>query len=122
MHFNFFEGKLGGNINGAFFQGTRKLDGCTTLFVNEYNTIEDSKDDKSSPSKYLQKVGEVRGSLGVGDRSSIGIGLEGHFDNPNIPYVRSAIDTLASAKAPIWITELDVSAGPNQVTFHYTFH
>ncbi|KAK4375079.1 hypothetical protein RND71_005756 [Anisodus tanguticus] len=31
-----------------------------------------------------------------------------------MPYIRSAIDVLASANLPIWITELDVSSRPNQ--------
>ncbi|KAL9685498.1 hypothetical protein QQ045_022948 [Rhodiola kirilowii] len=41
----------------------------------------------------------------------LGIGLKAHFDTPNIPYMRSAIDTLAAANVPIWITELDVASG-----------
>ncbi|KAK4345594.1 hypothetical protein RND71_035770 [Anisodus tanguticus] len=45
------------------------------------------------------------------------IGLQGHFIIPSQPYIRSALDTLASAKLPIWITELDVQSSPNQAQF-----
>ncbi|KAG6417460.1 hypothetical protein SASPL_119640 [Salvia splendens] len=38
----------------------------------------------------------------------------GHFRFANLPYMRSAIDILATAKVPIWVTELDVGPGPNQ--------
>ncbi|XP_010691571.3 endo-1,4-beta-xylanase 5 [Beta vulgaris subsp. vulgaris] len=115
LHFNFFESKLGENTTDVFFQKTQQLDGRTTLFINDYNTIEDERDPSSSPSKYIQKLKEIQSF--VGGAISLGIGLEGHFITPNIPYVRSAIDTLASTKLPIWITELDVQGGSNQVTY-----
>ncbi|RWW01423.1 hypothetical protein GW17_00035542 [Ensete ventricosum] len=41
------------------------------------------------------------------------IGLEGHFGTPDIAYMRSALDKLAGANVPIWLTEVDV-AHPNQ--------
>jgi len=113
MHFNFFTSKLGAGISASFYQSTQQLDEQTTLFLNDFNTIEDSRDEAASPSKYLQKVGELRRVLGEG--AKIAIGVEGHFSSANIAYMRSALDTLASAKLPIWITELDVSSGPNQV-------
>uniref|UniRef100_A0A803MC15 GH10 domain-containing protein n=1 Tax=Chenopodium quinoa TaxID=63459 RepID=A0A803MC15_CHEQI len=114
LHFNFFENKLGANITDIFFQKTRQLDGHATLFMNDYNTIEDQGDAASSPSKYLQKIGEIANFLG--GKANLAIGLEGHFGVPNLPYVRSALDTLAASNFPIWITELDVQKGPNQVS------
>ncbi|KAI3805010.1 hypothetical protein L1987_26986 [Smallanthus sonchifolius] len=49
----------------------------------------------------------------------LSIGLEGHFRNVNIPYMRSAIDKAASLGLPIWITEVDVQPGPNLAEFLY---
>ncbi|KAK9677319.1 hypothetical protein RND81_11G136200 [Saponaria officinalis] len=114
LHFNFFESKLGGDITNKFFQKTRQLDGKATLFINDYNTIEDKRDQTSSPSKYIQKLREIQSSIGG---ATVGIGLEGHFHTPDLAYVRSALDMLAATKMPIWITELDVQAGPNMATY-----
>ncbi|XP_010647914.1 endo-1,4-beta-xylanase 5 [Vitis vinifera] len=106
LHFSFFESRLGAKATGVAFQKTRQLDGRTTLFMNEYDTIEKSGKGSASPDKYLQKLREIQSFLRGG--GNLGIGLEGHFRTPNIPYMRSAIDKLAAAKFPIWITELDV--------------
>ncbi|KAK4405158.1 Endo-1,4-beta-xylanase 5-like [Sesamum angolense] len=92
LHYNFFESKLGYNASNVFYQKANQIDSRTTPFLNEYNTIEESKDGASSPSKYLQKISQLRNQ-------------------------GSAIDTLATAKLPIWVTELDVSAGPNQANY-----
>ena len=115
LHFNYFETKLGPTITDVFFQKTSQLNPQTRLFMNEYNTIEDEADTSSSPSKYIQKIKEIQGFVGSGGGLKLGIGLEGHFATPNIAYVRSAIDMLAATNVPIWVTELDVQAGPNQV-------
>ncbi|KAK4424268.1 Endo-1,4-beta-xylanase 5-like [Sesamum alatum] len=114
LHFNFFESKLGYNASNVFYQKTNLIDPRTTPFLNEFNTIEESRDGASSPAKYLQKIFQLRKQ---GYNGPLGIGLEGHFSYANLPYIRSAIDTLASAKLPIWVTELDVAAGPNQANF-----
>ncbi|KAK9286308.1 hypothetical protein L1049_014698 [Liquidambar formosana] len=45
------------------------------------------------------------------------IGLEGHFGTPDLAYMRASIDTLASTKLPIWLTELDVQSSPNQAAY-----
>ncbi|XP_074278916.1 endo-1,4-beta-xylanase 5-like [Silene latifolia] len=115
LHFNFYESKLGGGITNKFFQRTRQLDRRAMLFMNDYNTIEDGRDSTSSPSKYIAKLRQLQASLGA--NSVIGIGLEGHFHTVNIAYVRSALDTLAATRMPIWITELDVQAGPSQAAY-----
>ncbi|XP_051132506.1 endo-1,4-beta-xylanase 5-like [Andrographis paniculata] len=115
LHFDFFESKLGGNAIAAFFQMANKIDGGMIPFLNDYNTIEDNRDSKSSPTKYLDKIKQIRKD---GYNGPLAIGVEGHFSmSPNLAYIRSALDQLSSAKLPIWITELDVVSGPNQASW-----
>nr|VDD40876.1 unnamed protein product [Brassica oleracea] len=47
------------------------------------------------------------------------IGAQGHFSptQPNIAYMRSALDTLGSLGLPVWITELDMPKCPNQAKY-----
>ncbi|XP_055819227.1 endo-1,4-beta-xylanase 5-like [Solanum dulcamara] len=114
LHFNFFESKLGASASATFYRLAAQFDNNTPLFLNDYNTIEDQRDGASSPANYLNKIKQIRTG---GYRGPLGIGLEGHFVTPSQPYIRSALDTLASAKLPIWITELDVQSNPNQAQF-----
>ncbi|KAL7125222.1 hypothetical protein ABFS83_14G102800 [Erythranthe nasuta] len=114
LHWNFLESKLGWNASNNFYQRANKVDGRMTPFLNEYSTIEDSTDGASSPSKYLQRIWDMRKN---GYHGPLGIGAQGHFTNANLPYARSALDQLASAKLPIWITELDVKPGSNQASY-----
>lgn len=114
LHFNFFESKMGANASALFYNWAIRADAATTLFLNEYNTIEESADEATTPAKYLRKLKEMRTFPG-NERGRFAIGLESHFTTPNIPYIRSSIDTLAAAGVPIWITELDVANGPKQV-------
>ncbi|XP_060169288.1 endo-1,4-beta-xylanase 5-like [Lycium barbarum] len=114
LHFNFFESKLGAGASATYYRLTSLLDKKATLFLNDYNTIEDQRDGASSPTNYLNKIKQLRAGRYTGP---LGIGLEGHFVTPSQPYIRSALDTLASAKLPIWITELDVQSSPNQAKF-----
>nr|XP_011457855.1 PREDICTED: uncharacterized protein LOC101310958 [Fragaria vesca subsp. vesca] len=115
LHFNFFESKMGPNASAIFYNWATKADGGTPLFLNDFNTIEESRDELSSPAKYLQKLREIQSFPG-NEGGRYGIGLESHFDSsiPNIPYIRASLDTLAAAKVPIWITELDVSSHLDQ--------
>ncbi|KAM3291421.1 endo-1,4-beta-xylanase 5-like [Capsicum chacoense] len=112
LHFNFFESKLGPNASTHFFRLASQFDN-TTLFLNEFFTIEKTYE-TSSPANYLRKIKQLR-TEGYG--GPLGIGLQGHFSLPIPPYIRSALDMLASAKLPIWITELDVTNSTNQVKF-----
>lgn len=114
LHYGFFEGKLGNNASAAFYGWAFKADSETTMFMNDYNTIENPEDAKATPRMYLQKLKEIQGFPG-NSNGKMGIGLEAHFDTPNLGYVRSAIDALAATGLPIWITELDVKMSPNQV-------
>ncbi|KAG6397610.1 hypothetical protein SASPL_143780 [Salvia splendens] len=116
LHFRFFESKLGPDASRRFYTTANKIDPRATPFLNDYNTIEDSRDAASSPANYLRKIWQLRAQ---GYKGPLGIGLEGHFpsSNLNLPYLRSAIDTLSSARLPIWVTELDVQPGPNQASY-----
>ncbi|XP_043688030.1 endo-1,4-beta-xylanase 5-like [Telopea speciosissima] len=113
LHFSFFEDKLGKTASASFYQRAHQLDGLTTMFMNEYNTLEDNRDQRSTPAKFLQKLREIQSA----SPGKMGIGLESHFGTPNIPYMRSSIDVLAATKLPIWITELDVTSSPNQAQY-----
>lgn len=112
LHFNFFESKLGWSASSKFYATARALDRNAALFLNDFSTIESPGDQKSSPDSYLSKITQIRSG---GYNGPLSIGLEGHFSNVNLPYMRSAIDKVASARLPIWITEVDVQPGPNQV-------
>jgi len=113
LHFNFYEGKLGEGASGIFYQKASQLDPNTLMFLNDYNTLEQPGDGMSTPAKYIAKLKEMWSS--PGNRAKMAIGLEGHFDAPNIAYIRSTLDTLANAKVPIWLTEVDISNKENQV-------
>nr|GMC56781.1 endo-1,4-beta-xylanase 5-like [Ipomoea batatas]GMD27708.1 endo-1,4-beta-xylanase 5-like [Ipomoea batatas] len=114
LHSSFFESRLGADASARFYRTASALDGKATPFLNDFNTIEHKEDGASSPSKYLQKIAQLRAQRYSGP---LGIGLEAHFDTPDLAYVRTALDTLATAKLPIWITELDVSSRPNQAQY-----
>ncbi|KAF2294406.1 hypothetical protein GH714_010515 [Hevea brasiliensis] len=116
LHFNFFESKLGQNASAVFYNLAQKIDGTSTLFLNEYNTIENARDGDSTPAKYLQKLRILRHFLVM--EIEIGIGLESHFSSaaPNLAYMRASIDTLAATNFPIWLTEVDVQRGPYQAS------
>ncbi|KAK3193044.1 hypothetical protein Dsin_024354 [Dipteronia sinensis] len=116
LHWNFFESKLGTKFSGDIYSKAHALDGATTLFMNDYNTIEESGDKRSVPAKYLEKLREIQKYPGIAN-AKMAIGLEGHFNTPNLPYMRSAIDTLAAAGLPIWLTEVDVQSGPSQAKY-----
>ncbi|KAF8013932.1 hypothetical protein BT93_I1712 [Corymbia citriodora subsp. variegata] len=113
LHFSFFEDKLGPKESANAYKIAKSIDPSTTLFLNEYNTIEDSRDGAASPTAYVNKVRSIQ-SLGG---SNLGIGLESHFNVPDLPYMRSAIDTLGALGLPMWLTEVDVQSGPNQAKY-----
>ncbi|KAK8562817.1 hypothetical protein V6N12_010886 [Hibiscus sabdariffa] len=114
LHFSFFESRLGNQASGDIYRLAQTVDSSVPLFLNEYNTIEDSRDGAAAPAKYLQKLRQIQG---LARNARLGIGLESHFDTPNLPYMRAAIDTLAAIRLPIWLTEVDVQSGPNQARY-----
>ncbi|KAI8532653.1 hypothetical protein RHMOL_Rhmol11G0230200 [Rhododendron molle] len=76
MHFDYFESVYGRkNASAVLFGKVHELDSGTTLFLNEFNTIEEMDDGDSKPDTYLEKIREIR--LG-GYGGPIGIGLEAH--------------------------------------------
>ncbi|KAL4347988.1 hypothetical protein GQ457_17G011660 [Hibiscus cannabinus] len=116
LHFNFFESKLGAGASSTFYKMASSIDSSVPLFLNEFNTLEEKGDSKSTPAKYLAKLWEIQKALGA-NYKQMAIGLECHFDVPNLPYIRSSLDTLAATKLPIWLTEIDVKNSPNQATY-----
>ncbi|KAK7341361.1 hypothetical protein VNO80_24288 [Phaseolus coccineus] len=117
LHFSFFESKLGQTFSSKIFNEVHNIDGQTTLFLNDYNTIEESSDGASSPARYIQKIKQIQsyaGNSGI----PIGIGLESHFSGTiNFPYMRASLDYLGASRFPIWITELDVAREPRQLQY-----
>ncbi|KAG5526327.1 hypothetical protein RHGRI_032568 [Rhododendron griersonianum] len=61
LHFNFYESVFGKYASAILYSKANGIDGgTTTLYLNEYNTIEEPGDGASSPDKYLQKIRELR--------------------------------------------------------------
>lgn len=116
MHFSYFEDKLGKDASAKFYNEAHNLDPGTKMFLNEFNTIEYPGDKEANPVNYKKKIDEILAYPG-NKNIPLGIGLQGHFvrDAPNIPYIRSAFDSLGSTGFPIWLTEIDVTETPNQV-------
>ncbi|PSS29266.1 Anti-sigma-I factor RsgI6 like [Actinidia chinensis var. chinensis] len=115
MHFHFFENALGKNVTASIFNKVHQIDSKTILFLNEFNTIESTNaNDAASPANFLQKIQQIRSG---GYNGPLGIGLQGHFDTPNIPYMRASIDRLGATGLPIWLTEVDISQRPNQAVY-----
>ncbi|KDP44504.1 hypothetical protein JCGZ_16337 [Jatropha curcas] len=81
----FYEDKLGKDASAMYI--AHQLDPGTRLFMNEYNTIEESGDRVANPANYIRK-------------------LKG-----------ASLDTLASLGLPIWLTEVDVASSPNQAKY-----
>jgi hypothetical protein len=84
--------------------------------MNEFNTLEQPGDPNPTPAKYVAKMNQIRSYPGNGGLK-LGVGLESHFTTPNLPYMRSSLDTLAKLKLPMWLTEVDVVKSPNQVKY-----
>ncbi|MCD7449642.1 hypothetical protein HAX54_000872 [Datura stramonium] len=117
LHHPLFEERLGKNASAIFYKIASSLDSRATLFLNEFNTLEHPGDMISIPSKYVEKLQEIKAFPG-NEELVIGIGLQGHFDgHPNIPYVRAVFDLLGETKMPIWLTELNVEPCPKQTYF-----
>ena len=116
LHFNFFEGKFGPTASAQIYNQVGQIDHSAILFMNEFNTLEQPGDPNPVPSKYVAKMTQIRSYPGNGGLK-LGVGLESHFATPNLPYMRSSLDTLAKLKMPMWLTEVDVVKSPNQVKF-----
>ncbi|KAL1215825.1 Endo-1,4-beta-xylanase 5 [Cardamine amara subsp. amara] len=109
LHFSYFESKMGPRASYDIYTMAHNIDPTATMFMNEYNTLEQPKDGNSSPARYMQKLRELQSIKNI----RLAIGLESHFNTPNIAYMRSALDTFAATGLPIWLTEIDIDAPPN---------
>ncbi|XP_019465285.1 PREDICTED: uncharacterized protein LOC109363475 [Lupinus angustifolius] len=117
LHFSFFESKLGQQFSSKVFSVVHKIDPRVTLFLNEYNTVEEETDSSVNVAKYIRKLRQIK-SYSTSKGIKIGVGLESHFTHtPNLPYMRASIDMLASTGSPVWITELDVANQPKQAEY-----
>ncbi|KAM0866536.1 hypothetical protein ACQ4PT_042567 [Festuca glaucescens] len=105
LHYNFYEQRLGPNATADFFSVAQDADPLATLFMNEYNVVETCDDVSSSVDAYVARLKDLRAAGAVLE----GIGLEGHFSKPNIPYMRAVLDKLATLNLPIWFTEVDIN-------------
>ncbi|CAN7015749.1 unnamed protein product [Brassica rapa subsp. trilocularis] len=118
LHWDYFEKMLGVNASSRFYNLAYKLDPDVTLFVNEYNTIENPGEVTATPVKVKDKMEEILAYQG-NENIKGAIGAQGHFSpiQPNLAYMRSALDTLGSLGLPVWITELDMPKCPNQAKY-----
>jgi len=112
LHFDFYENRLGGNATADFFSTAKRADPLATLFLNDFNVVEACDDLSSSADSYVSRLRQLA-DAGV---TFEGIGLEGHFGKPNIPYVRAVLDKLGTLRLPVWLTEIDISAAFDQRT------
>ncbi|XP_010437715.1 PREDICTED: uncharacterized protein LOC104721433 isoform X2 [Camelina sativa] len=115
VHWDYFEKLLGANASSSFYNLAFKLDPDVALFVNEYNTIENRIDVTAAPIKVKEKMEEILAYPGNMNIKGA-IGAQGHFSptQPNLAYMRSALDTLGSLGLPIWLTEVDMPKCPDQ--------
>lgn len=113
LHFDFYEDRLGGNATADFFSTARRADPLATLFLNDFNVVEACDDLSSSADSYVSRLRQLADDAGV---TFEGIGLEGHFAKPNVPYVRAVLDKLGTLRLPVWLTEVDVSAAFDHAT------
>ncbi|KAG5074971.1 hypothetical protein JHK84_056202 [Glycine max] len=118
LHFHFYEDKFGENASAVAYATAYELDPEPKLFLNEFNTIEYSGDEASNPAKYIKKLKEILSFPGVSGMSAA-IGLQGHFASgqPNLAYMRSGLDLLATTGLPIWLTEASVDPQPSQAEY-----
>ncbi|KAL8061923.1 hypothetical protein ABFX02_02G114200 [Erythranthe guttata] len=115
MHNSFYEDRIGRpDASAMFYQIVRALDPQTPLFLNEYNILAHPTDMKVIPSKYVEKIREIRAFPGNEDLV-LRIGLQGHFFfKPNVSHIRASLDVLGATNLPIWLTEMDFKRGPTQ--------
>uniref|UniRef100_A0ACD5WS95 Uncharacterized protein n=1 Tax=Avena sativa TaxID=4498 RepID=A0ACD5WS95_AVESA len=112
LHFDFYESRLGRNATAEFFRTAKRADPLATLFLNDFNVVEECDDVSSSADSYVSRLRQLA-DAGV---TFEGIGLEGHFGKPNIPYVRAVLDKLGTLRLPVWLTEIDISSSLDQKT------
>ncbi|XP_024163816.1 endo-1,4-beta-xylanase 4 [Rosa chinensis] len=60
LHFDFFERRIGAAASGIMYNWALKADGATPLFLNDFNTVEDSRDWKASPKAYINRLRGIK--------------------------------------------------------------
>jgi hypothetical protein len=85
LHYDFFESKLGSNASLQIYQEVARLDGSATLFMNEFNTLEQPVDTKALPTRYAAKMDQIRAFVGNGDQLKLAVGLEGPLHHAQHP-------------------------------------
>lgn len=115
LHYSYYEDMLGKNASAMIYSLASKIDPDIPLFINEYNTVEYAKG-VGSPINVKNKMQEIVSYPGNMNIKG-GIGAQAHFvpAQPNLPYMRSALDTLGSLGFPVWLTEVDMPKCPDQV-------
>ncbi|CAA7058681.1 unnamed protein product [Microthlaspi erraticum] len=118
VHFNYYEDMLGKNASAIFYSMASNLDPDVPLFVNEYNTVEFAREGVGSPINVKKKMEEIVSYPG-NMKIKGGIGAQAHFTptQPNLAYMRYALDTLGSLGFPVWLTEVDMAKCPDQVKY-----
>ncbi|KAG8650627.1 hypothetical protein MANES_07G059200v8 [Manihot esculenta] len=118
LHFSFHEDKLGVNASAEYFSRAFQLHPKTRLFMNEFNTIEDRRDEAASPANYKRILEQILSYPGNKEILA-GISVQGDFSygQPDLAYMRASLDILASTGLPIWLTEVSLDAGPNQAEY-----
>ncbi|KAG2323038.1 hypothetical protein Bca52824_016251 [Brassica carinata] len=116
LHYSYYEDMLGKNASAMIYSLASKIDPNVPLFINEYNTIEYAKG-VGSPINVKNKMEEIVSYPGNMNIKG-GIGAQAHFvpAQPNLPYMRSALDTLGSLGFPVWLTEVDMPKCPDQAS------
>ncbi|CAI9280291.1 unnamed protein product [Lactuca saligna] len=75
------------------------------LAVKQRITSLMTRDVKSTVDTYISKMRDLQ-RFGV---YMDGIGLESHFEVPNLPLMRAILDKFATLQIPIWLTEVDIA-------------
>jgi GH35 family endo-1,4-beta-xylanase len=116
IHRRFYENTFNNkDASAEFYAIAYHVDPKTTMFLNEYGTIEYSGDSTANPTNYIKEIKEIQyypGTAGM----PMGIGLQGHFGKgvPNLSYMRSGLDLLGATGLPIWLTETSIDSQPNE--------
>eukprot|EP00899_Mesostigma_viride_P020270 jgi/Mesvir1/28244/Mv04785-RA.1 len=106
LHGSFFKDRGIPPADG--FKQVNKLDPSAKLFTNDYNIISDgaSSDEKAGPDRYLAQIKDLL----LQGAPIHGVGVQGHFTNPDPYQIRQRLDTLDAGLprgTPVWLTEVD---------------
>ncbi|OGV46066.1 MAG: hypothetical protein A2X46_02835 [Lentisphaerae bacterium GWF2_57_35] len=99
LHCPYFSKRFGEGIVKNMFEWTRESNPMSTLYVNEYNILNEGEADAYADFIRTQ----LKAGAGI-----TGIGVQGHFSGEADPFrIRRALDALAAFERPIKVTEFD---------------